>query len=76
MALFKATKRSVATGVIAIVFTETKVNTALLAEPLHQCAEHVGLVLLAGLAITDGQVRPLSAAATVTAPVRTVLHLI
>ena len=62
VALFKATRRSVATSVIVIVFTETRVNTALLAEPLYQCARHVGLVLLAGLAVTDGQVRPLSPA--------------
>ena len=61
VALFRATRRSDATGVIAIVFTETRVNTALLAEPLHQFAEHVGLVLLAGLAVTGDRVRPLSA---------------
>ena len=74
VALFRATRRSVATSVIAVVYTEAKVNTALLAEPLHQCAEHVGLVLLAGVVATGGQMRPLSAdpsrGAAATRPVR------
>jgi hypothetical protein len=74
VALFRATRRSVATSVIVVLYTEAKVNTALLAEPLHQCAEHVGLVLRAGVVVAGGQMRPLSAdpsrGAAATRPVR------
>lgn len=58
--LFRTVRRGFATAVIALVYTDTRANTGLLAEPIAACAHWAGLGLLAALQVKDGELQPLT----------------
>ncbi|WP_375504821.1 DUF4192 family protein [uncultured Jatrophihabitans sp.] len=60
-ALVRSVARSSATGVIALVYSTTAANTAVLVEPLSVASDWARLELLAALRVDDGAVRPLAA---------------
>ncbi len=57
---FTTTRRSFATDVVAVLYTDTTVRTSLLADPITKYARHSGLELLGAVVIAHGELRTLS----------------
>ncbi|HEV7205667.1 MAG TPA: DUF4192 family protein [Jatrophihabitans sp.] len=59
-AAFHSIRRSFATGVIVVVYTDTHARTDLLAEPLETLSVHVNLEMEALLLVRRGELQPLA----------------